>query len=73
MSIYSNLKELYKDTNDIVNGKNIAWKIIYMLQNISFIIICMNCLVDKCYFLFWLFGDLNSYNKNTICQIKYGI
>ena len=22
MSIYSNLKELYKDTNDIVNGKN---------------------------------------------------
>ena len=37
MSIYSNLKELYKDTNDIVNGKNIAWKIIYMLQNISFI------------------------------------
>lgn len=103
MSIYSNLKELYKDTNDIVNGKNIAWKIIYMLQNISFIIICMICLVDKCkirtiipeniefgisqsvcdflnkyivicgYFLFWLFGDLNSYNKNTICQIKYGI
>ena len=48
MSIYSNLKELYKDTNDIVNGKNIAWKIIYMLQNISFIIICMICLVDKC-------------------------
>ena len=32
MSIYSDLKELYKDTNDIVNGKNIAWKIIYMLQ-----------------------------------------
>ena len=27
MSIYSDLKELYKDTNDIVNGKNIAWKI----------------------------------------------
>lgn len=26
MSIYSNLKELYKDTNDIVNGKNIARK-----------------------------------------------
>ena len=48
MSIYSDLKELYKDTNDIVNGKNIAWKIIYMLQNISFIIICMICLVDKC-------------------------
>ena len=24
MSIYSNLKELYKDTNDIVNGKNIG-------------------------------------------------
>lgn len=36
MSIYSNLKELYKDTNDIVNGKNIAWKIIYMLQNILY-------------------------------------
>ena len=31
MSIYSNLKELYKDTNDIVNGKNIAWKIIYIV------------------------------------------
>ena len=37
MSIYSNLKELYKDTNDIVNGKNIAWKIIYMLLTKYFI------------------------------------
>lgn len=27
MSIYSNLKELYKDTNDIVNGKILHGKL----------------------------------------------
>ena len=52
MSIYSNLKELYKDTNDIVNGKNIAWKIIYMLQNISFIIIFISAIDQTLYIIY---------------------
>lgn len=48
MSFYSNLKEIYKDTTQIIQGKDSAGKIVYLLKTLSFVTVCLLYLMEKC-------------------------
>lgn len=48
MSFYSNLKEIYKDTTQMIQGKDSAGKIVYLLKTLSFVDICLLYLMEKC-------------------------
>lgn len=48
MSIYSNLKEIYKDTTQFVQGKDSAGKMVYLLKTLSFVAVCLLYLLEKC-------------------------
>ena len=39
MSLYNNLKEIYKDTTQIIQGKDSAGKIVYLLKTLSFVVV----------------------------------
>ena len=43
MSFYSNLKEIYKDTTQMIQGKDSAGKIVYLLKTLSFVAVCLQC------------------------------
>lgn len=48
MSFYNNLKEIYKDTTQMVQGKDLVGKIVYLLKILSFVIVCLLYLMEKC-------------------------
>ena len=48
MSFYSNLKEIYKDTTQMIQGKDSAGKIVYLLKMLSFVAVCLLYLMEKC-------------------------
>lgn len=48
MSFYSNLKEIYKDTTQMIQGKDSAGKIMYLLKTLSFVSVCLLYLMEKC-------------------------
>lgn len=48
MNFYSNLKEIYKDATQMIQGKDLSGKIVYLLKTISFVLVCLLYLMDKC-------------------------
>ena len=50
MSFYSNLKDIYRDTTQLMQEKNSAGKIVYLLKTLSFVALCLLYLMDKCGF-----------------------
>lgn len=41
MSAYSSLKEMYKDTTQIIQGKDTAGKTVYLLKQFCFFAVCL--------------------------------
>lgn len=50
MSAYSSLKEMYKDTTQIIQGKDTAGKTVYLLKQFCFFAVCLLYLIEKCGF-----------------------
>lgn len=48
MSFYENLKEIYKDTTQIVHGKDLAGKIVYLLKSLSVVAVCLIYIIEEC-------------------------
>lgn len=48
MSFYESLKEMYKDTTQIVHGKDLAGKIVYLLKLLSVVAVCSIYLIEEC-------------------------
>ena len=48
MSLYSNLKEMYKDTTQMIQGNGSTGKIVYLLRVLSFVTVCLLYLLEKC-------------------------
>lgn len=50
MSAYSNLREIFKDTIQMIQGKGAAGRMVYLLKTFSFAAVCLLYLIEKCGF-----------------------
>ena len=50
MSFYSNLKDICIDATQLMQEKDSAGKIVYLLKKLSFVVLCLLYLIDKCGF-----------------------
>lgn len=50
MSFYSNLKDICIDATQLMQEKDSSGKIVYLLKKLSFVVLCLLYLIDKCGF-----------------------
>lgn len=60
MSLYSDLKEICKDTKQTIKGKDFAGKIVYLLKTLSLLSVCFLYLMEECGLKAIIISDVNT-------------